>query len=286
MKTPSEIRLETLEKENILLKKNLAEKDALIDNLTSAAEQKTAEIVQKDTKIEHQSFLIQDKNNTIADLNFQLEQYKRMLFGSKRERFEAAQNPDQLSLSFDIEPAIIEAEIAKETVTYERTKARKPHPGRLALPSHLPVVEITVEPTEDVTGMVRIGEEITDELEITPARAFIKRYIRPKYITPENENGEQKQIIAELNRPMPKCIAGPDLLSHITVEKYVYHLPIYRQLQRFKQDDIDIKSSTMDSWLALTAAHIRPLYAVHKAYTLGCNYLQVDESPIKVQDRD
>jgi transposase len=283
MKTPSEIRLETLEKENILLKKNLAEKDVLIDNLTSASEQKNAEIVQNETKIEHQSYRINDLSNTVEDLRFQLEQLKRMLFGSKRERFEST---DQLSLSFDIEPEIIEAEIVKETVTYERTKARKPHPGRLALPSHLSVNEIVLEPAEDVTGMVCIGKETTDELEITPAKAFINRYIRFIYITPENENGDQKQIIAELDRPMPKCIAGPDLLSHIVVDKYVYHLPIYRQLQRFTQDDIHIKSSTMDSWLALTAAHIRPLYAAHKSYVLGCNYLQVDESPIKVQDRD
>jgi len=279
MKTSAEIRLETLEKENILLKKNLAEKDVLIDNLTSASEQKTDEITNKTVEIKY-------KNHTIADLRFQLEQLKRMLFGSKRERFESAQNPDQLTLPFDIEPEKIEAEIAKQTVTYERAKPRKDHPGRLALPAHLPVNEIIIEPLEDVTGMVRIGEEITEELEITPAKAFINRYIRYKYITPENENCEQKQIIAELNRPIPKCIAGPNLLSHIVVDKYVFHLPIYRQLKRFMQDDIHIKSSTMDSWLALVAAHIRPLYTVHKAYTLGCNYLQVDESPIKVQDRD
>jgi len=265
MKTSAEIRLETLEKENILLKKNLAEKDKKNDSLS-------------------------EQNNELSEQNenlkFQLEQLKRMLFGSKRERFESAQNPDQLTIPFEIEAEKIEAEIEKETVTYERIKTRKEHPGRLALPSHLPVNEIIIEPSEDVTGMVCIGKEITEELEITPAKAFINRFIRFKYITPENENGDQKQIIAELSRPIPKCIAGPDLLSHIVVDKYVYHLPIYRQLQRFKQDDIHIKSSTMDSWLALVAAHIRPLYAVHKAYTLGCNYLQVDESPIKVQDRD
>ncbi len=63
-------------------------------------------------------------------------------------------------------------------------------------------------------------------------------------------------------------------------------MPIYRQLQRFAQNDIRISSSTADSWMSLLARHIRPLYLVHKLYVLGTNYLQVDESPIRVQDKD
>jgi hypothetical protein len=70
------------------------------------------------------------------------------------------------------------------------------------------------------------------------------------------------------------------------VDKFIYHLPLYRQMQRFKQDGVSINPSTMDSWFNLCSNHIRPLYAVHKAYILENPYLQVDESPIKVQDRD
>ncbi len=219
MENGPEIYAESLEKEIILLGENLAQKDLTIEDLN--------------VDIENLNINIEDLNIKIEDLQFQIAQFKRMLFGSKRERFESNQNPDQLALAFDIEPEKIEAEIEKEKVSYERAKSRKQHPGREALPSHLPVVEIVLEPSEDVSGMTCIGSEITDELEYTPAKLHINRYIRPKYISKEDKNESQKQVIAELDRPMPKCIAGPDLLANIVVEKYVYHLPIYRQLQRF-----------------------------------------------------
>lgn len=270
MKTAQEVLIKSLQNDPVLLEILLAEKD----NLEIKADALAAEA--ESLKI------------TVEGLKFQLAQLKRMIFGSKRERFECNDHPEQLKLVFDVEEAILEEAIdaEKEKISYERNKAKKEHPGRETLPSHLPVVEIILEPSEDVSQMTCIGNEVTEELEYTPAKLYINRYIRPKYITKENESGDQKQVIATLDRPMPKCIAGPVLLANIIVSKYVYHLPIYRQLQRFKQEEVHLKSSTMDSWLNLTAKHVLPLFAVHKAYILEANYLQVDESPIKVLDRD
>jgi len=281
MKMTQETLLKKLEKENIFLGKTLAEKENKVEILTDINH--TLEVKADALEVKAEKLEI-----TVEDLKFQLAQLKRMLFGTKRERFESNDHPEQLKLEFDIEEnELKEAIVAeKEKISYERNKAKKSHPGREALPSHLPVVEITLEPSEDVSQMTCIGNEITDELEYTPAKLYINRYIRPKYITKENEAGNQKQVIAELDRPMPKCIAGPDLLANIVTSKYVYHLPIYRQLQRFMQEGVHVKSSTMDSWLSLVAKHVRPLFAVHKAYILRANYLQVDESPIKVLDRD
>lgn len=254
----------------------LKEQVAKLSNENQELQQQNKELLLKEQE------LLQRKQ----ELEFQLAQLKRMLFGAKRERFVPMQHPSQLTLDFELESPKIEAEIEKEQITYQRKKAKKPHPGREALPSHLPVVEIVIEPKEDVSEMLCIGREVTDELEYTPAELYIKRYIRPKYLSKADQNQAQKQTIAELDRPMPRCIAGPDLLSHIVVDKYVYHLPIYRQLQRFIQEGVHIKSSTMDSWLSLVAEHIRPLFPVHRAYVLESNYIQADESPIKVLDRD
>ncbi len=284
MKTAQEIALEKLQKDPILLEKLLAEKDNL--KIKSDALEIKADALE--IKAEKLEATAEKLEATVEDLKFQLAQLKRMIFGSKRERFEGNGHPEQLKLVFDVEEDMLEEaiEAEKEKISYERNKAKKDHPGRETLPSHLPVVEIVLEPSEDVSEMTCIGNEITEELEYTPAKLYINRYIRPKYITKEDEKGDQKQVIAPLNRAMPKCIAGPDLLANIITSKYVYHLPIYRQLQRFKQEEVHIKSSTMDSWLNLVAKHVRPLFAVHKAYILSANYLQVDESPIKVLDRD
>jgi transposase len=288
MKMAQETLLKKLEKENIFLGKTLAEKENEVEILTDINHTLEVKADALEVKADALEVKAEKLEITVEDLKFQLAQLKRMLFGTKRERFESNDHPEQLKLEFDIEEnELKEAIVAeKEKISYERNKAKKSHPGREALPSHLPVVEITLEPSEDVSQMTCIGNEITDELEYTPAKLYINRYIRPKYITKENEAGNQKQVIAELDRPMPKCIAGPDLLANIVTSKYVYHLPIYRQLQRFMQEGVHVKSSTMDSWLSLVAKHVRPLFAVHKAYILRANYLQVDESPIKVLDRD
>jgi transposase len=221
---------------------------------------------------------------------FKYAQLQRMIFGSKRERFISSTFPEQLKLELEPKSAEIEqaVEAERETIriAYERKKVKKSHPGRLALPGHLPVVETVIEPVEDTTDMVYIGQEITDELDYTPAELHINRIIRPKYITKEDEQGCQKQIIAELNRPINKCIASAALLSMIFTDKFIFHLPYYRIIQRISQMGASIPTSTFESWVKLGAQHIKPLFAVHRLYVFSEIYQMIDESPIKVLDKD
>lgn len=221
---------------------------------------------------------------------FKYAQLQRMIYGSKRERFILSAFPEQLKLEF--EPKTIEIEQAVEAereairIEYQRKRVKRAHPGRLALPEHLPVVETIIEPAEDTTGMVCIGREVSDELGYTPAELHINRTIRPKYITKEDEQGSQKQIIAELNRPIAKCIASAALLAMIFIDKFVFHLPYYRILQRISRMGASIPTSTFESWVKLGAQHIKPLFAVHRLYVFSEIYQMIDESPIKVLDKD
>jgi transposase len=112
-------------------------------------------------------------------------------------------------------------------VEYVRKKQKaSAHKGRVALPDHLPVEEIEIHPEADLSQMVCIGKEITEELECIPAKLYIKRYIRYKYA---NKNKEGV-LIGELpERIIDKGIPGPGLLASILVDKYMDHLPLYRQ---------------------------------------------------------
>jgi len=125
-------------------------------------------------------------DSQINEMQFQIDQFKRLLFGAKRERFVQNAEYGQLSLPFEVEQEE-SSEKEQEVIQYVRSKnKRKNHPGRLPLPSHLPVEEIIIEPQEDTSEMKCIGKEVTDQLELIPAKLFIKRYIRPKYITSED----------------------------------------------------------------------------------------------------
>lgn len=222
-----------------------------------------------------------ERENT--DLKFQLAYYKRLVYGQKRERFEGDKN--QMSLPFEMEPGKAEEQEVelKEKLTYERRKRTSAHKGRVPLPDHLPVEEIKIYPEGDLTDMVCIGEEVTEELEYEPAKYYIKRYIRYKY-APKNKEGV---VIGALpDRVIEKGIAGAGLLASILVDKYQDHLPLYRQLQRFKRQDIPIASSTLEGWTRQSLKILDILYQYLLEDTKSQGYLQADESPIKVIDKN
>ena len=235
------------------------------------------ELVQANKKLEFK----------VSQMQFQIDQMARLLFGSKRERFIPEQDEKQLTLPFDVEEdKSVEKE--QEVITYTRNKRkRENHPGRLPLPEHLPVEEIIIEPKEDTTGMKCIGKEVTDQLELIPAKLFIKRYIRPKYIKPQDEESlNYKGVIAELPVfPIEKGIAGPGLLTQVMIDKFVDHLPIYRQIERFKREQVKISASTINGWQEAVCNLLEPLYDTLKHRVLSQGYLQVDETPIQVLDK-
>jgi len=231
--------------------------------------------------------LVSSLQSQVSQMQFQIDQMNRLLYGAKRERFISDSDENQLSLPFDV-PQEESLEREQEVITYVREKKkRKEHPGRVALPSHLPVEEIVLEPEEDTSSMKYIGKEVTDQLELVPAKLFIKRFIRPKYIAVTDESlGEHKGVIAELPVfPIEKGIAGPGLLAQIMVDKFVDHLPVYRQIERFKREDIKLSSSTINGWQESICNLLEPLYDTLKHRVLSQGYLQVDETPIPVLDK-
>ena len=211
----------------------------------------------------------------------------RLIYGSKRERFIKNTNENQLTLPFDIGPEA-GPEKQEETIAYVRKKTKRVnHPGRMALPAHLPVEEIILEPEEDTSGMKCIGKEVTDQLELVPAKLFIKRFIRPKYIKTGEEGAlTHEGVIAPLPvSPIEKGMAGPGLLAQVMIDKFVDHLPVYRQIGRFGREGVKIPASTVNGWQEAVCNLLWPLYENLKHRVLKQGYLQVDETPIQVMDQ-
>ncbi|UZR99478.1 IS66 family transposase [Chondrinema litorale] len=239
------------------------------------------------TLLEQNAALIEEKKQLLEQvqlLKAELSELKRLIYGSKRERFIPSDtNSKQLTLPLDENvPAETPAKV-KQTISYQRVAAGEKQPqgsSRQPLPAHLPRKEVVLEPEVDTTHMRKIGEEITEELDMTPAKVFVRRYIRPRYVSKEEEF-----YIANLPaRPIGKGIPGPGLLAHILVDKFCHHLPFYRQQKRFNQLGIKIAPSTLGNWLKPACQLLAPLYQALKFEVLHNNYLQVDESPIKVLD--
>lgn len=238
--------------------------------------------------IEQRDRSIEQREARIFDLEFQVSQLQRLVFGATRERFVSDVHASQLHLGLhDDEQAVAEAvTAAMEKISYERSKPGKKHGGRMSIPEHLPVVETVIEPDEDVTGMTLIGREQTDELELNPASLYVKRTTRPKYAAPMAADGSVRVVIAPMpKRPVDKLLAGTELLTTITVDKHVHHLPIDRQLKRYSMLGVDIPASTAESWQHHVAELLQPLHAALKTVMHRSSYLQVDETGLAVQDR-
>lgn len=249
--------------------------------------EKNQKLEARKQKLEVEKHTLETEKQTLEEdkvyLKAQINKLQRMLFGQKRERFE--HKDGQMSLPFEADPAQVQKqeETITEKIEYVRKKQSKEHKGRLPLPDHLPVEEIEIYPEGDLLEMVCIGKEITEELEAVPARFFIRRYIRYKY-APKSKEGV---IIGQLpERVIDKGIPGAGLLAMILTDKYLDHLPLYRQRQRFLREKIPIPSSTLEGWAKAGMEKIEILYQQLVTDTKGQGYLQVDETPIKVLESD
>ena len=264
--------LENLSKEDLLKvisnrDEALAERDLQISELVEGSSR-------KDEKID---YLTRERDR----LKHQVEMLRRMQFGQKRERFEGA--PNQTVLPFEAGSEAVEQQQEEVNQKIEYVRKRPNHKGRAKLPEHLPVEEIEIHPEGDLSDMVCIGREITEELECEPAKFYIKRYIRYKYAA---KGGEGVKIGGLPDRVIDKGIPGAGLLAMILTGKYMDHLPLYRQKQIFARENIQIASSTIESWTKEALIKLEPLYEQLVFDTKTKGYLQVDETPIKVLDSD
>lgn len=225
----------------------------------------------------------QEQKEQILSLKSEIAQLKKLIYGFKSERFKPDQTPaEQGNLFAD---PVEEEPIAEATekITYERKKGSR-HKGRNELPANLPVREVIIEPEEDTSGMVKIGEEITVTLEYQAASLTKVVTKRSKYAKPQGEG----IIIAPLPaRPIDKSIAEASLLSHIIVSKFVDHIPFHRKIEIFKREfRWQPPKSTINDWFVAVCTLLKPLYELMVKRLLESIYIQADESPIQVQDRN
>ena len=277
--------LANMSKEELILM--IKSKEATLAKKDVALAKKDVALAKNEATLTKSTDQITSYKSELELLKYQLEDLKRQLFGVKRERFISNQSDNQLLLPFDIPQTKEEVQIIEEKIEYTRKKnKRAEHPGRAAFPSHLPVEEIIIEPKENTEGLKCIGNQVTEKLEYTPSKFYIKRIIRPKYVKDNEDKTESKVFIGSLPEfAIYKGIAGNSLVTQLLVQKFVDHLPYYRQQQIFKRENIKIDKSTINNWQLKIAELLSPLYQKMMMYVKRQGYLQVDETTIKVLDR-
>lgn len=255
------------------LKALLSAKSAQID---AFEKERTAWVLERDA-------LRQDKHSDkeeIARLTLLLATLRRMVFGQKSEKI--IHQIDQLQLELE-ELHINQGERAQQVESAQAPAAR-PAPQRRPLPDHLPRDVHEHLPNEtacpDCGGAwQRLGEDISEVLEHIPARFRVIRHVRPRLACRCCDRMAQAPAPS---RPIARSFAGPGLLSHVMVSKYLDHQPLYRQCQIAARENVDLSESTMGDWVGSVHSLLRPLIDALQRHVFAADKLHTDDTPIKV----
>ena len=261
--------------------KSLAQLDQL--NLDADTKQQVAGIVQT---LLDQTRQAQQENRAqalkIQALTMELAHLRRIRFGKKNESLSSQPSLFEESVLADI--AAVNAEIGQidTTVKTNAPKSPRTRAGRQPLPDHLLRIEHRHEPASCQCGqcgkaLVKIGEDVTEQLDVEPAKFFVHRHIRPQYACKTCET-----VTAE---PAPPAVidggmAAPGLLAWVINNKYLNHLPLYRLEQMAAREQVTLSRSTLAEWVGRTGVALQPLADQLKWRLLQGNTLHADETPV------
>jgi len=238
--------------------------------------------------LEQARAVIANQFDTIQQLNWQVNQLKKQLFGPSSER-QAEPNLSKEQILFSLFP---EAKQPAATSMVLLPEAEKPNTARVRRQPAATVLETVTErldPQEKVCphcgkDKCEIGHEKSERYEYVPAKVVRHEIIRPKLACVCGQAGVS---IA----PLPPSVVaqgqpGASLVAHVLLSKYVDHLPLYRQQQQFERLGINFPKSTLGDWVEQGATWLQPLVRTMKNEILRGDYVQVDETPVRVQDPD
>jgi transposase len=226
----------------------------------------------------------------------ELARYKEKYHGlieelrlAKQRRFSPSSEKNILQLDLFDEAGINISEEVRDQLAEKvdvKSYTRKKHPTRRPLPSYLPreVILHDIPELEKICTcgqhLVRIGEEISEQLKYLPAKISVIQHVRPKYACKPCQ--EQVKIAPMPSLLLPKSIATPELVAHTIVTKYCDHIPLYRQEAMWERMDIDMPRSSLCGWVIKTAQLCEPLIKHLKSLIVNYDYAQVDETTIQV----
>jgi transposase len=254
---------------------------AVIQSLLDQASQQATVLQIKDAEIKR-------KDVKIDALTFELARLRRIQFGAKNETLPPLQR-DLFAETLATDSAAIEVELdqlAEAEPCATVAKPKRPRAGRQPLPEHLPRIEHRHEPESCNCGqcgnaLVKISEDVTEQLDVEPAKFFVHRHIRPQYACRRCETITAAAIPPAV---IDGGMAAVGLLTWIMISKFVDHLPLYRLEQIAARDQVTLPRSTLAEWVGRVGVALQPLVDRLVWHLLQGNTLHADETPVSQLD--
>jgi len=220
------------------------------------------------------------QSTEIAELRRQLEWFKRQLFGSKSERRLIAPDGRQLSLGEWKQEDSPGTEITVAEHRRRSTQGRDDtaDEGQVRFDDSLPVEEIRIPHAAVDEEHEIVSEKVTYRLAQKPASYVLLKYVRP--VVKRKEDGKLSCPPAPAS-VLGKSVADVSLLACMAIDKFVYHLPLYRQHQRMAAAGIRLARSTLTGLMHRTGDLLQPIYEAQWVSVLASDVVTMDETPIK-----
>jgi transposase len=224
-------------------------------------------------------------HSLIAHLKLEIEKLRRAIYGPRSER--TARLLDQLELQLEeAEAGATEDELAAEQATRStpvKSFERK-RPSRKPFPDHLPRERVVVAAPETCpccgsAKLSKLGEDVTETLEVVPRQWKVIQTVRERYSCRECETIAQPPAPFHVT---PRGFAGPSLLAMILFEKFGQHQPLNRQSERYAREGVDLSLSTLADQVGACALALRPLYALIEAHVLSAERLHGDDTTVPI----
>ena len=227
-----------------------------------------------------------DAEAQVAALTLMIEKLRRALYGSRSERKERLLHQLELTLD-ELTASATEDELASGKAAAKTTEVKgfvRRKPSRKPFPEHLPRERVVVPgPTACACcgseRLSKIGEDITETLEVIPRRWKVIQTVREKFTCRDCETISQPPAPFHAT---PRGWAGPNLLATILFEKYGQHQPLNRQRDRYAREGIDLSVSTLADQVGACAVALKPLHALIEAHVLAAERLHGDDTTVPV----
>jgi len=222
----------------------------------------------------------------IAHLRLAIEKIKRELYGARSERGRKLLDQMELKLE-ELEATAAQDESAAAmtagngTTTIVPTPARR-RPVRKPLPDHLPRERIVIPgPTAcsccGSTRLSKLGEDITETLEVIPRQWKVIQHVREKFTCRACEKISQTPAPFHV---ITRGRAGPSLLAMILHAKFALHQPLNRQSDEYAREGVDLPLSTLADDVGACAAALQPLVDLIRVHVLAGTRIHGDDTPV------
>lgn len=224
------------------------------------------------------------KDTLIEQLKITIAKQQRELFGVSSEhasRLEKQSEPQPTVVSTVEACLAVEDPIIFETTRPPAVKRRKP--SWTPFPAHLPRKRIEYPcPTVcecGCTDLVKLGEDITEMLDVVPRQVHVLQHARPKMACRGCERIHQAPAPFY---PTPRGRMGPNILAEFIVEKFGQHQPLNRQIECYKREGVELSPSTMGDQLGACCVTLKPLQDLIEAHTFNAERLHGDDTTVPV----